>query len=325
LTTFTKLNASSKLKTYNPTIIQQLRLTAMRLSTVGPLFATLPLAFASPSQPPFANTTALPTHFGLLVFPHFQALDVFGPMDVFNNLAMLYRNSTTMYLSILSKTMAPVTTGMSNMPGSFAESIVPTTTFEQYLAKDSKAGSKPTEDCDDGAGGHAIAKRAMRFGARQDHGSMPHDSMPPADLGDIEVLIVPGGGGTRDDMTQEIAFVKTLYPKVKYIISVCTGATIVSRTGILDGRKATTNKRSWTWATAQGPNVTWVPTARWVEDGNIFSSSGVSAGIDVTYAWISRVYGEEVANYLALSAEYNRETDAHHDPYGLIWDVPGAT
>lgn len=57
----------------------------------------------------------------------------------------------------------------------------------------------------------------------------------------------------------------------------------------------------------------------------MFTSSGISAGIDVAYAWVSRVYGDEVAQYLSLSAEYDRETDAHYDPYGKIWDVPGAT
>jgi transcriptional regulator GlxA family with amidase domain len=68
-----------------------------------------------------------------------------------------------------------------------------------------------------------------------------------------------------------------------------------------------------------------VPTARWVEDGNIVSSSGISAGIDAMYAFVGKVYGEDVAQYLSLSAEYNRVTDSHDDPYGKIWDVPGAT
>ncbi|KAI4933708.1 uncharacterized protein J4E92_003376 [Alternaria infectoria] len=151
------------------------------------------------------------------------------------------------------------------------------------------------------------------------------DGSSPTDKGEIDVLFVPGGGGTRRDMTEEINFVKATYPNLKYIVSVCTGATILSRAGILDGRKATTNKAAWPWATSTGPNVDWVPTARWVEDGNIISTSGVSAGIDGTYAFVSRVYGEEVAHFLSLALEYNRELDAHHDPFGKIWDVPGAT
>jgi transcriptional regulator GlxA family with amidase domain len=70
--------------------------------------------------------------------------------------------------------------------------------------------------------------------------------------------------------------------------------------------------------------VKWVPSARWVEDGNIFSSSGISAGTDVTFAWVAKVYGEEVATWIAQSMEYERWTDAHRDPFAKIWDVPGA-
>ena len=60
-------------------------------------------------------------------------------------------------------------------------------------------------------------------------------------------------------------------------------------------------------------------TARWVEDGNIWSSSGISAGIDVTYAWLSRVYGEEVSNYVSMSSEYKRWTNSTDDPFAAIW------
>ncbi|KAH7075866.1 class I glutamine amidotransferase-like protein, partial [Paraphoma chrysanthemicola] len=314
--------------------------TVMRSLTLLPLLAAPSTIFAAPQQPLFANTTELPTHYGLLVFPHFQALDVFGPMDVFNTLSMLYSNYTTMSLSILSATYAPVSTAMQGMHGSgnFGESIVPTITFKDYLAQEKNSSyGKPEqgsnnsdedeEPCDDGHGGHAVAKRTMRTRKRQ-HQMPTNDTMPhptPSLKSDIEVLLVPGGGGTRQLLPEEIAFVKHIYPKLKYIISVCTGSTILSRSGILDGRNATTNKRAWPWAVTQGPKVNWIPTARWTEDGNIFTSSGISAGIDVAYAFISRVYGEDVAHYLSLSAEYDRETDMHHDPYAAIWDVPGAT
>jgi transcriptional regulator GlxA family with amidase domain len=61
-----------------------------------------------------------------------------------------------------------------------------------------------------------------------------------------------------------------------------------------------------------------------VEDGNVFTTSGIAAGIDGTLAWVGRVYGEEVATYLANSIEYERWTDPHKDPFAKIWDVPGA-
>jgi len=282
----------------------------MRAFAILSRFAAITLVLTVPLQPPFSNTTTLPTHYGLLVFPQFQALDVFGPLDVLNTLSMLYGNSTTMYLSIFSKTLEPVSTASkaTHVNGNFGQSIVPTTTFAEHLAVGTSSDPR----------------------------------------GDIEVLIVPGGMGTRQNMTEEVGFVKAVYPKVnsspvgtlfffaiaefncpllqlKYIISVCTGATLLSRASILDNRRATTNKRSWAWAISTGPNVIWVPEARWVEDGNIFSSSGISAGIDVMYAWVARVYGNDVAEYLSLVSEYQREMDANHDIFGGVWGVSGAT
>jgi transcriptional regulator GlxA family with amidase domain len=108
--------------------------------------------------------------------------------------------------------------------------------------------------------------------------------------------------------------------QVKHVITICTGSTITARAGVLDGRKATTNKRSWAWATTTGPKVEWVRTARWVHDGNIWTSSGVAAGIDATYAWLGHVYGEDVASYMAASSEYKRTTNSTDDPFAAIWE-----
>ena len=133
-------------------------------------------------------------------------------MDVLNTLSMLYSN-TTLHLSILSKTLDPVSTAMMGMHGEgvFGESVVPTITFGEYLARGASNGTNDAddddddeEDCEDGAGGHAVAKRNKK---RQNE----------TNEGEIEVLIVPGGGGTRQNMTEEIAFVKELYPKVSHV------------------------------------------------------------------------------------------------------------
>ncbi|KAF2830007.1 class I glutamine amidotransferase-like protein [Ophiobolus disseminans] len=295
----------------------------MRISILALLAADLPTTFGIPSQPPISNTTKLPTHFGVLLFPHFQAVDMYGPMDLINSISMLYANQTSMHVTVLAKTLDPVSTAM--MPGGFGQSTVPTMTFDDYFssrkAEDNQTSTE-SEDCGDGDGSHAVAKRAMRFGARQ----MSHDKMPSkSDPGDIDVLIVPGGGGTRKDMTAEIAFVKKLYPNLQYIFSVCTGASILARAGVLDGKSATTNKRSFSWVASTGPNVKWVPTARWVQDGNVWTTSGINAGIDGAFAWVSHVYGDDVSDYMAKSLEHNRQTDAHNDPFGKIWDVKGAT
>jgi hypothetical protein len=166
----------------------------MQYSTILPLIAALPTAISKPVQPDFTNTTTLPVHYGLMVFDHFQALDVFGPMDLLNSLFMLYSNNSTPHLSVLSKTMDSVTTAM--MKGGFGQEIVPTTTYKDYLA-----------------GRHAMAKNKRHDG--EDHGFITPATAKP----DIDVLIVPGGGGTRRNMTEEIDFVKTLYPSVSPLLS----------------------------------------------------------------------------------------------------------
>lgn len=112
---------------------------------------------------------------------------------------------------------------------------------------------------------------------------------PPLDL-----LFVPGGLGTRGSnpvIEEVISYIRNTYPQLGYLITVCTGAGLAARAGVLDGKRATTNKMAWTETTGLGVNVDWVPRARWVVDGNVWSSSGVSAGIDVTLAWIGETMG----------------------------------
>jgi len=75
---------------------------------------------------------------------------------------------------------------------------------------------------------------------------------------DLDVLIVPGGPGVRNpDLAPEIEFVKKVFPRVKYLVTICTGASIAARAGVLDGKRATTNKAAWDQVTPLGPNVKW--------------------------------------------------------------------
>ncbi|ORX97860.1 class I glutamine amidotransferase-like protein [Clohesyomyces aquaticus] len=249
-----------------------------------PLLLSLSPTLAIPSQPLITNTTTLPTNYAMLVYQSFTALDVFGPLDILNGLSMYYSNTTSMHISVISSTLEPVTT----VPLPNARMNMTHGDFGEKML--------PT---------HTFAEVLAANGS--------------VATGEIEVLIVPGGGGARDDRFEEIEFVKAMYPKLKYILSVCTGATILARAGILDGHRATTNKRAWTWATSTGPKVDWVPTARWVQDGNLWTSSGVSAGMDLTYAWIGHVYGEAAADYIAMSSEYRRWYNASEDPFAEIW------
>lgn len=137
----------------------------------------------------------------------------------------------------------------------------------------------------------------------------------------LDVLLVPGGLGTcgsAPPVQAAIAFIRDTYPQLKYLITVCTGAGLAARAGVLDGRRATTNKMVWAEITALGPKVLWVPRARWVADGNIWTSSGVSARIDVTLAWIEEAFGKERAQKIADGIEYSRHEDPSLDPFAEL-------
>ena len=69
---------------------------------------------------------------------------------------------------------------------------------------------------------------------------------------------------------------------------------------------------------SQGPKVEWVREARWVEDGNIWTSSGVSAGIDMMLAFIESQYGAATADTIAERSEYVRNRDANADPFAYL-------
>ncbi|KAL6876865.1 class I glutamine amidotransferase-like protein [Trichoderma novae-zelandiae] len=133
----------------------------------------------------------------------------------------------------------------------------------------------------------------------------------------IEVLLVPGGQGTRDpELTQPVVdFIASTFPNLRYLLTVCTGSALAARAGVLDGKNATSNKLAFDWVASNGPNVRWVRHARWVQDGNIWTSSGVSAGIDMMYAFIAEQYGQGVADSVAISSEYSRNTDSTNDPF----------
>ncbi|RIA93151.1 ThiJ/PfpI domain-containing protein [Glomus cerebriforme] len=134
---------------------------------------------------------------------------------------------------------------------------------------------------------------------------------------EFNVLFVPGGIGTRSEVNNPILmeFIKKQIPKVKYVLVVCTGGGLVSKTGLLDGKRATSNKLAWEWVTSQGPNVLWVKKARWVVDGKFYTSAGVSAGMDMALGFISDVYGKEIANKIASKTEYDWHDNPDWDPF----------
>lgn len=136
----------------------------------------------------------------------------------------------------------------------------------------------------------------------------------------LDLYLVPGGMGTRVEIENEamLRFVRARTTEVDYAMTVCTGTAILAKAGVLDGRKATTNKMLFEWVSAQGPKVEWIKAARWVEDGKFVTSSGVSAGMDMALAVIAQLTSKQVSETLAVATEYEWHQDASWDPFAKI-------
>ncbi|GAB0131677.1 hypothetical protein EsDP_00000139 [Epichloe bromicola] len=141
---------------------------------------------------------------------------------------------------------------------------------------------------------------------------------------DIDVLLVPGGPGVRNASVSQAAvdFVRKTYPTVKYLLTVCTGSGIAARAGVLDGKRATTNKAAWKEIVAMGDKVKWVSPARWTVDGNVWTSSGVASGLDLIFEFIDVMYSKDLSRRLQGKVEYERAKDACHDPFAALHGVP---
>jgi transcriptional regulator GlxA family with amidase domain len=144
-----------------------------------------------------------------------------------------------------------------------------------------------------------------------------------ATIGDgpaYDILFVPGGAGTRREVgnTRLLDWIAGASECSEFCLSVCTGSALLAKAGVLDGRRATTNKMAFAWVADQGPRVHWVRQARWVEDGKFITSSGVSAGMDMALGAIAVMHGPEMAEKVAGWAEYSWQKDRDLDRFAKM-------
>jgi transcriptional regulator GlxA family with amidase domain len=137
----------------------------------------------------------------------------------------------------------------------------------------------------------------------------PHHTLetcPP-----LDVLVVPGGWGTRAEArnTRLLDWIKTRAKQVETLTSVCTGSMLLGQVGLLDGRHATTHWRSLQRMRESFPAVTVEEKQHVVEDGNVLTSAGISAGIDMALKVVARYHGEAVARNTARNMEYRYPDD----------------
>ena len=135
--------------------------------------------------------------------------------------------------------------------------------------------------------------------------------------GSLDIFLIPGGYGTRTEVENPgfIKKIKDIALASKYILTVCTGSGLLAKTGLLDNRRATSNKKAFDWACKMGPQVNWIKKARWVVDGNYYTSSGVSAGMDMAFGFLKDRHGEAFSKKIAFQIEYRLQEDKEDDPF----------
>ncbi len=220
-----------------------------------------------------------PLSLGALLYPGFEMLDLFGPLEMFSMLGSERVNIQT----------------VAQQPGPVAAALGPEV----------------------GAGPQVVA--AYGF-----------DEAPA-----LDALLVPGGFGTIGELSNDalLNFIRARAAGARVVASVCTGSALLARAGVLDGRRATSNKQVFELARQQSDRVVWVERARWVEDGPFFTSSGVSAGTDMSLAIIARLFGADAAETVMKAAEYTWHRDPDDDPFvselnslaGMLDPVPSGS
>jgi transcriptional regulator GlxA family with amidase domain len=132
-----------------------------------------------------------------------------------------------------------------------------------------------------------------------------------ADCPPLDILVVPGGWGTRREIENKtlIDWIAQRGRRVETMTSVCTGALLLAQAGLLDGRRATTHWRSLAWLRESFPAVIVEDKLHVIEDGHILTSAGISAGIDLALKVVARYHGEAIARATARQMEYRYPED----------------
>ena len=131
-----------------------------------------------------------------------------------------------------------------------------------------------------------------------------------------DILLIPGGGGFRADGTpfgtrreinneKLLNWVREMNKKVELLLTVCTGSLILAKAGLLEGLAATTHFKAVEQMRQVAPNTTLFPEKRWVDNGRIILSAGVSAGIDMSLYVVSKLHGKAIADETASYIQYD--------------------
>lgn len=152
---------------------------------------------------------------------------------------------------------------------------------------------------------YTVAQKAGPVVARNNLSVNPAHTL--ADCPRPDVLLVPGGYGTRREMHNEAltSWIAEKAGEVELLLSVCTGALLLAKAGLLEGLSATTHHGALDLLKEVAPNTSVLESERVVDNGKVILSAGISAGIDMSLYVVGRLLGVEAAQETARYMEYD--------------------
>jgi transcriptional regulator GlxA family with amidase domain len=170
--------------------------------------------------------------------------------------------------------------------------------FEVFSLVGARSGEKPFEV-------FIVAESARPVIARNGLSVNPHYTI--ADCPPSDILILPGGYGTRREMHNQtlIDWIRAQAATNEIVMSVCTGSLLLAKAGLLDGLKATTHFGAIDLLRETAPKAEIQPGRRFIDNGRVLVSAGVSAGIDLSFHIVSRLLGPDIAAETAQWMEYD--------------------
>lgn len=151
-----------------------------------------------------------------------------------------------------------------------------------------------------------VAKANKPVTARNGLSVNPHRSIN--DMSQVDMLIVPGGLGTRPLIRDQevVDWVRQVGESATHVMSVCSGALVLAKAGLLHGLKATTHQGALKLLAELAPDTEVIPDVRFTDNGKVLTSAGISAGIDMSLHMVEKLHGLAVADATATYMEYRR-------------------
>lgn len=122
-----------------------------------------------------------------------------------------------------------------------------------------------------------------------------------------DIILIPGGRGTRTEMNNAplVQWIRHIATNAELVLSVCTGSLLLAKAGLLDGLETTTHHGALELLRDTAPTATVRSDRRYIDNGRIICSAGISAGIDMSLYVVAKLHGDDVATKTAKQMEYH--------------------